>query len=124
MLDETTPTAQKTADESNDVISINEMRQRLMHVLTEFPDGDWKTADETLAFINEQLGTDSSEWFITIPNQLTKLIWDWRQVEGEYSMYDLWDLGYGRADAIRLEDGQWLVVYQNPLSKKFYCVIV
>ncbi|MXQ53518.1 hypothetical protein [Shimazuella alba] len=106
----------------------NEMKKRLMrHIPTEFPRGDWKTGVDTLEFITTLLGTTQKKWLIPVPNHLTKLIWDCpNQVKGEYTLHYLWDLGYGRADAIHLPDGKWLVIYQDKkLNKgKFYCVLV
>lgn len=107
----------------------DEMQARLMrHIPTEFPEGEWLTAADTLVFINSRVGSISDKWLILIPSHLTKLIWDCPHlVEADDTVHYLWDLGYGRGDAIRLQDGKWLVIYQDSDSqsnnKKFYCAI-
>lgn len=113
---------------SEKTISPNEMKKRLMgHIPTEFPEGNWKAADGTMEFISSLLKTIPSKSLILVPNHLTKLIWDCpEQGKDEYTLHYLWDLGYGRADAIRLLDDKWLVIHQDKQSNKgkFYCVIV
>lgn len=105
------------------------MRERLMrHIPTEFPEGDWRTTVDTVAFINSFFEVIPHEWLIFIPNQLTQLIWDCPgQVDGEHTVHYLPDLGYGRGDAVSLQEEKWLVIYQDKQSTsegKFYCVVV
>jgi hypothetical protein len=114
---------------SEKTTSTNEMKKRLMrHIPTEFPGGEWKTGSDTLEFITSLLGTTPEKWLILVPNHLTKLIWDCpTQTKGEHTLHYLWDLGYGRADAIEIPhpDSKWLVMYQDKKSNNemFYCVL-